>query len=380
MHQYQVTEPTNDHTIRDPISGQKKLYAPDPDPSLPAHRIKPATDPFSQPSQIAPQQLQQTDVNIYTVHQQSPKPIASALVLNQHQQQQQQSQFLEPQSSYIQLTNSIPQPQQQQLSNSYAIPLNNQPQLQQHFLQQPSLFQGMMPLSVYNPTYLVTKSNNLFNEHNKLRLFKPASDFFDTQTNLLGSSSDINSIASPGQIYTATQDAIQDIQNEISLQSLRDSNNQQQPRYTPITALRQPSTAVNEQPLLTQQDLANLLNYGKLDNQVDQQSQQSFIASTYYQTKPTDNDNNVVDTNMYDDIATIHQRNNDEIIAQANEELEKQLQTQNAAHFGNSIDMTNDERSIVTAYDDGPTVKSPFRIFVTDEEYDGDDVVQNVMC
>lgn len=369
IHQYQVTEPTNDHTIRDPISGQKKLYAPDPDPSLPAHKIKPATDPFSQPSQPIQSHLHSNTYTTYVPYQSSTPtmPIASALV--------QQS---EPQASYIHLANSVAQ---QQLPDSYALPLTNQPQLQQHFMQQQqTLFQGM-PLSVYNPTYLVTQSNHLFNEHNKQRLFKPAPNFYDTQTNLLGSGSEMRSVASAGQMYAATQDAIQGIQNELSVQSLgSDGNGDLVPSYSPLIGSRHLSA--NEQPLLTQQDLANLLNYGQVDstNSIDQQPQQSFVASTYYQTGPQTAQEAVAvvvepenDSNLLEDIATTHQRHNDAIIAQANEELEKQLQTQSAAHFGNSVDVNE---HLDAAFDDtfGQTVKSPFRILVADDDYD----VQNV--
>lgn len=367
IHQYQVTEPTNDHTIRDPISGQKKLYAPDPDPSLPAHKIKPATDPFSQPSQTMQSHPHLNAYSSYTSYHHPSStpsmPIASALV-----------QQPEPQASYIHLANSVPQ---QQLPDSYALPLVNQPQLQQHFLQQQTLFQGM-PLSVYNPTYLVTQSNQLFNEHNKQRLFKPAPNFYDTQNNLLESGSEMRSVAISGQIYAATQDAIQGIQNELSLQSVgAGGNSEMLPSYSPLIGARQPSA--NEQPLLTQQDLANLLNYGQLDgtNSIDQQPQQSFVASTYYETQPPTALASVaqpeIEGNMFEDIATSHQRHNDAIIAQANEELEKQLQTQNAAHFGNSVDV---DENLDAAFDNsfGQTVKSPFRILVADEDYD----VQNV--
>lgn len=54
---YQVTEDsTNDVTVFDPYTGRHKLYAPDPDPSLPAKRIPIEVNPLSKPS-IGQQQL-----------------------------------------------------------------------------------------------------------------------------------------------------------------------------------------------------------------------------------------------------------------------------------------------------------------------------------
>lgn len=109
-HQYQVTEdPTNDQTIHDPFSGQHKYFAPDPDPSLPSKRIQQANDHFSQPSNGNP----------------LPLDVATSASLSQQ---------------LYHFVDSVPQ---QQLPDTYGLPITNQPQLQQHLLQQSS-----MPLSV----------------------------------------------------------------------------------------------------------------------------------------------------------------------------------------------------------------------------------------
>lgn len=106
--QYQVTEdPTNDHTIHDLFSGQQKLYAPDPDPSLPAQGVRFTIDPFSRPSNNQP----------------LPSDVAAAASLR---------------NQMYQFVNNYPQ---QQLSDTYAIPITGQPQLQQHLMQQASLTQ-----------------------------------------------------------------------------------------------------------------------------------------------------------------------------------------------------------------------------------------------
>uniref|UniRef100_A0A182T8J4 Uncharacterized protein n=1 Tax=Anopheles maculatus TaxID=74869 RepID=A0A182T8J4_9DIPT len=157
-HQYQVTEEhSNDVTIGDLYSGKKTYFAPDPDPSLPSKTLLPTSDPLSIPSngKFAPTSvLVQSPVAHYPVQ---PQTSASAV---------------------IQYVNAVPQA-------SYAIPLATQPQLQQHILQQTAMLQEM-PVSLYNPTYLVTQSNNLFNTHQQqasVNLFKPDTNFLGTMQN-----------------------------------------------------------------------------------------------------------------------------------------------------------------------------------------------------
>lgn len=104
---------TNDQTIQNPFTGSQSYYAPDPDPSLPTRGIQPSRDPFSRPSQS-----------------QVPSDVAASASLAQQQ--------------YFQYVNQIPQ---QQLPDTYGLPINNQPQLQQH-LQQQAQFMTGMPLSV----------------------------------------------------------------------------------------------------------------------------------------------------------------------------------------------------------------------------------------
>lgn len=258
IHQYQVTEETNDHTINDLISGTRKLYAPDPDPSLPAFKIKPATDPFSQPS----------NSNIQTFNLFGTLPSSSALIQSP--------------------TSSI----QFDSSNS---------QLQQNFLQQQSIVQGM-PLSVYNPTYLVTQSNQLLDQH-KRHLFQPEVDSLKGKSNLIAEASNLtpmHSVASPGQIMTAAKDKISDITSYEVLPS------------NPSPLIRgKYSTSLTESvnPTLTEKEVSDLINFGKLYDNLDQNG---FIASSYYDSFP--------DTSTDFDL-TQHQRDNEEILRQANEAI-----------------------------------------------------------
>lgn len=305
IHQYQVTEPTNDHTVRDPITGKQTFYAPDPDPSLPVYKISPSTDPFSQPSNSRP-------VSYDISFSNSNEPSAAALV--------------QPQQSFIQLAQTVPQ---QQLPDSYGLPLSNQPQLQQHFLQQqqPSIYQAQ-PLSVYNPTYLVTQSNQLLNQH-KQRLFNPDPNYLQQQSQHLepvaGDSEflpsfNIQSVASAGQIFTAAQDTaknnkkLAEAQNDYNVQSSsRDS-----PQFAALVSPRNPNiyaaNQYNEQQSLSEQEVSNLLNYGRIEGHGSEPEQQNFIASTFFQAAEQDQPSS--DGNLYD-VVQHHQQQNEDRINQA---------------------------------------------------------------
>uniref|UniRef100_A0A8W7PBZ1 Uncharacterized protein n=1 Tax=Anopheles coluzzii TaxID=1518534 RepID=A0A8W7PBZ1_ANOCL len=225
-HQYQVTEEhSNDVTIGDLYSGKKTYFAPDPDPSLPSKSLVPTSDPLSIPSngKFAPATsvLVQSPVAHYPLQ---PQTSASAV---------------------IQYVNAVPQA-------SYAIPLATQPQLQQHILQQTAMLQEM-PVSLYNPTYLVTQSNNLYNTHQQqasVNLFKPDTNFIGTvqhqqqhqphpihvqtqtqappipTTVLYNSYPAYNKHAEPaastGQILSATQDQLHELQSVINAQKRMD--------------------------------------------------------------------------------------------------------------------------------------------------------------
>uniref|UniRef100_A0A903WPH3 Uncharacterized protein n=1 Tax=Anopheles darlingi TaxID=43151 RepID=A0A903WPH3_ANODA len=281
-HQYQVTEEhSNDVTIGDPFSGKKTYFAPDPDPSLPSKTLIPTSDPLSTPSngKYAP---------------------ASDLLLQGHHQQQLHYP-IQPQTSasaVIQYVNAVPQ-------GSYAIPLATQPQLQQHILQQTAMLQEM-PVSLYNPTYLVTQSNNLFNTHQQqgaVNLFKPDNHFLGavqqqqqqqqqqvhqlhTQTpapavlfNSFGNYKNAEPAASTGQILTATQDQLHELQSVVSQIQLNDIHQlhhhhpHQQQQQLQEQSVDMPTYAQlvgHEQPAIHQQQLPQL-------NQLEQQLQQQLI-------------------------------------------------------------------------------------------------------
>lgn len=237
-------------------------------------------------------------------------------------------------STLIQLSNTIPQ---QQLPDTYALPISNQPQLQQHLLQQQSMMQSA-PLSAYNPTYLVTQSNNLLSQHRE-RLFKPAPAFLGTinqpsinlTPNEVQPFADVNSVASPGQI----QQSIEHKQAETTpapvasndfLSSVAVSPNNF-PKFERFTGQRPAAGASNDiifgqsngvsqvqQPILTEQEIATYLNYDGTQN--NNNNNQGFIASTYYQTQP--------DPQIEIDNSR-RQQLNDLTISQANAEIQERF-------------------------------------------------------
>lgn len=124
---------TNDVTLVDPVTGSQKLFAPDPDPSLPAKRLPIEINPLSKPS---------------NGHQLPLDVVKYDLVEN---------------------------------SELAA-------KLQEHIKKQQGLLQENP--TQYNPTFLVTQSNNLleqYHHHNNqqnipvVQLFKPETHHYQEE-------------------------------------------------------------------------------------------------------------------------------------------------------------------------------------------------------
>lgn len=269
---------------------------------MPSYQVQPASDPFSQPSHQnkLPYDVRYTAAASQQNHQLQAAPSASALVAQ----------------PFIQLANSVAQ---QQLPDHYGLPLSSQPQLQQHFLQQQyqPAATSQQSVSAYNPTYLVTQSNQLLHQH-KQHLFKPEPSFLEQQ--LLESDSEflpsynVQAVASAGQIQSASQNS-----NEVA--EFGQSSNG--PQYARLVAPRNTQYGDNflnlqeQQPTLSEREVSNLLNFGRIEGQNGQQQQQGFIASTYYQTQPADQ-------NVFDVLK--HQQQNQDRITQANQALTAEQQ------------------------------------------------------
>lgn len=361
QHQYQVTEPTTDHMIHDPIpmsSAEQSIYAHSANQVVPLYKLSQSYDVFNQ---------QTTNT----------KPIPIPLFINGPNQVQNAPES----SSFIQLSNTIPQ---QQLPDTYALPISNQPQLQQHLLQQQSMMQNA-PMSVYNPTYLVTQSNNLLSQHRE-RLFKPAPAFLGTMNqptidlspNEVQPFDDVKSVASAGQIQTSNQKQTEttpappNTSNDF-LSSVAVSSNSF-PKFERFTAQRPANSASNDiifgqsngvshvqQPILTEQEVAGYLNFDGTQNNNNNNNNgngnQGFIASTFYQAQP---DPQVEIENSH------RQRLNDLTISQANAEIRQRLPASLSTVKPNSRKKNaHEEHQKKLAQQFGN--KEQLRIFVPDE-------------
>ncbi|XP_073818773.1 uncharacterized protein [Musca autumnalis] len=164
---YQVVEEnTNDQTIVDTFSGSQKLYAPDPDPSLPAPQIRPAVEPFNTPSNGKPLPA---DI------QSNQLPVAQPLVQIVGAQASKQ---IVPEIYPIQFTQPLI------AANVAAV--------------QPA------SIPIYNPTYLVTQSNNLYTQHQQ-QLFKPVEAAPVVEAGYVNADL-TQEVASNGQILQAAKD------------------------------------------------------------------------------------------------------------------------------------------------------------------------------
>lgn len=255
------------------------------------------------------------------------------------------------------------------VTDTYGIPLQTKPQLQQHILQQTNMLQGM-PQSAYNPTYLVTQSNNLFNHHQQ-QLFKPVdSNYIGTLTpgHLVFGSYTFNnqnrnqeSVASPGQLYAATQNQLNELQTAVSQLQFRDAGNSltnsngyhesethEQPSYAPLVDNNNfnynSNHQQNQQQPLSEDEISSLLNYGSLN------LQGQFIPS-----------NNQQQTNdPYTELKK-RQQENERILQQANQDLYK-------INMNEQADAHEQHRLAVEQQLRGDSSSNALRIFVPDSD------------
>lgn len=346
-----------------------KLFASDSVQSLPTYKITQTFDSFNQPNAVSTRPLP-IEISFIPQHQSQPQmssaPVASPL---------------------IQLGNQMPQ---QQLPDTYALPIGNQPQLQQHLLQQQSMLQNV-PISVYNPTYLVTQSNNLLKQHRE-QLFKPSpaqletlnqSPSVDLNAGNTQSLQDIGSVASAGQLLSSVQSQQKELQqtsqladhpNAIPLRpdfavaaQLQHTDNT--PTFQRYVADRpSANNIVVQQPVLTESELNSLLNIGSHGND----NQTPFVASPYYQSQP---DPQVELENRQ------RQQFNDFKIAKANEELKEKFNAIDGSKSSFSSSSTsspplqfNGRRKTAHQQHQEKLAeqfngKTPLRIYVPDEDY-----------
>lgn len=347
--------------MRDPFTGKQKLYAPDPDQTIPAYKIAQSIDTFNQANSIASKQSLPIEISFIPAQSQiQAAPLASPL---------------------IQISNAVPQ---QQLPDTYALPISNQPQLQQHLLQQQSMLHSMTPI-VYNPTYLVTQSNNLLKQHQE-QLFRPAPAFLGSINQPSADMSttqplnDVNSVASPGQLLQSAQSQQKQVQQQPSTNLIAPALRGEYPaptfqRY--VAEKPPPPTSMSsiifgqtsfgnevQQPILTESELNNLMNYGSPSQNAETSS--GFVASSYYQSHP---DPQIEIENRQ------RQQLNDITISQANEEIKEKIKSVDTslkpAHPARKKTSHEEHQKKVAEHfkDDNFKSKSPLRIVVPDEDY-----------
>lgn len=267
------------------------------------------------------------------------------------------------------------------------VPLcHSQPQLQQHLLQQQSMMQGA-PLSAYNPTYLVSQSNSLLNQHRE-RLFKPAPAFLgsvnqpaiDLSPNEAQPLADVAGVASAGQISqsqrkptetTTTPDTTSNFLSSVAVSS------NSFPKFERFTAQRPAQSVSNDiifgqsngvsqvqQPILTEQEVANYLNYDAThhaSHNFADSNNQGFIASTYYQAQP---DPQVEIENSR------RQQLNDLTISQANAEIRERFQAPLSTATPKASAHEEHQKKLAQQFGG----KQQLRIFVPDDSNGGDKV------
>lgn len=182
-HQYQVKEiSSNDATIKNHFTGQKTYFAPDHDPSLKTPSLRPIDDPLSIPSDGR------------------QKPIDVLL----YQQNLNYGTGSTPHQPLVHIPHFA--------VDSYSFPVTSQPQLQQY-----QAFQQHQNSMVkhLDPTFLVSQSNNLYNQHqqmlgSKLHQYNPPTNGLIVPVTAQPSLVTINEVASIGQIYSAQNKANQE--------------------------------------------------------------------------------------------------------------------------------------------------------------------------
>lgn len=305
-HHYQVSESgANDATIKDTITGHKTFFAPDHDPALKSPHIHPVDDPLSIPSDSKQKPL---DVLLY---------------------QQNLNFGSGPSPPLVQVPHFSVDP--------YNFPVTSQPQLQQY--QAFQQHQNSM-IKHLDPTYLVSQSNNLYNQHQQLlgsRLFTPQGSYYSPVT-AQPSLVTINEVASIGQIYSAQKNADASVVSTTFAPSTVPSSYQTASSHDDPVVL----TSVNEIEPKPQHYLYSQNNFVDLpEEHLSQNDIQNFLS---------------YDQQAYNHLLNYRQQENDLILREAQEKLKEKLHTQ--------------KQQQQTAYDLHQLVQqekfSPLRIVVPD--------------
>lgn len=192
-------------------------------------------------------------------------------------------------------------------------------------------------MAVYNPTYLVTQSNQLLSQH-KQHLFKPDPLFVQHQSHKSsGGESEFIPSYQLEQSHS-TPDPISHYQNQQISQPLDEPqfarliaapppNQQQHPPsndapFPTIKHHHKHSSVLQQRPTLTENEMSNLLNFGRLEGDSSQYQNDNqatgFVASSFMQTEPINTSSgSVLYTNPSFETVLQHQQQNNERIVEA---------------------------------------------------------------
>lgn len=331
--QYQVTEDhTNDKTVLDPLSGKQTLFAPDPDPSLPTARIRPKTESFNTPS--------------------NGKPLPADV----------QSNHLPPAHPLVQIVGQ--QHSQDLLPEIYPIQFTSQTNLQP-FISQHAGGIRTVPLAVYNPTYLVTQSNNLYTQH-KQQLFKP-------NDNIIAAgyiNADLTQeVASNGQILQAAKDPVNNIHPVLDAAPQFAALIATPPLHQPHQSLELETAPFHLTNAATQGGFV-VSNFFSPDS-TPSNYQQSQLLHAYSeeeaQHRQHENDVNNVAFQVQQHNTQLQQEQEQQLLLQQQENQQLELQQQQATNYQqpNAASSAYEEHQRLLQQHLGET---PLRIFVPDDD------------
>lgn len=260
-------------------------------------------------------------------------PMSSALIGDQHQH---------PSTAFVeqQFTGPGDQPAASVLVPQHlSFPTTNQLKQSGHHHAQLQQFSGQMntvPQAAYNPTYLVTQSNQLFDQH-KQHLFNPERQYLHQQQH-------VTAQRHPSADATIESEFLPSFQLPSGDYVQLQSNPLPQPQYNQLILNQSSALSTNlphqvssieiqQQPVsaaLSAQEVSNLLNYGSLQPPAaanEQRTADGFVASNFYQTNNNKNAPQFLSVGITRDEDSIyrHQQENEERINAATRQQQAML-------------------------------------------------------
>ena len=225
-----------------------------------------------------------------------------------------------------------------------------------------------MPLHLYNPTYMVQQSNNLFGQHQQHLgdIYRPENGYISSESAPHSSQLVYNAYdyvkptrpaASAGQIYTAAQDVLTELQN---LQ-LASSQLQQLVPSTQSTYQEHEVLPPDEVLPTFAQLIDPKYNYNQIpDNTVDYNAYQQQSYDDFKPQQPIENNQ----VNQFQEFVDQRQNDNEKILQRAQDELFKKQQLVEQ-HSISAHDLH--QQALVEQFK-----STPLRIVVPDEEESND--------